>query len=86
MSESVWVQRNESNAICGVYANRQPGFAEESLPDDDPEVVAYLNPPPMPPTPTPESTLLYDHENRLRSLEGQPPLTLAEFMAKAVPK
>ena len=36
-----------------------------------------------PPEPAPEDVLLYDHENRLRAIEGAPPLTLGEFFAKA---
>jgi hypothetical protein len=38
-------------------------------------------PPPPPPAakPAPQDAILFDHENRLRTLEGQPPLTLAEF-------
>ena len=43
----------------------------------------YVPPAPAPPAPGPEGTMLYDHENRLRSLEGQPPLTLGDFIAKA---
>jgi hypothetical protein len=40
--------------------------------------------PVMPPIgPSPQSTALYDHENRLRLLEGQPPLSLGDFIAKA---
>lgn len=35
---------------------------------------------PPPPEPTPEDEVLYDHENRIRTLEGQPPLELGEFM------
>jgi hypothetical protein len=31
----------------------------------------------------PETTVLYDHENRIRAIEGAPPLTLGEFIAKA---
>ena len=42
----------------------------------------YVPPEPAPPTPTPEGTVLYDHENRLRTIEGQPPLTLADFVNK----
>lgn len=45
MSDLVWVQRDAAGAISGVYANRQPGYAEESLAANDPSVVAYLNPP-----------------------------------------
>jgi len=43
----------------------------------------YVPPPEVPPTPAPETTVLYDHENRLRVMEGQPPLTLVDFIAKA---
>jgi hypothetical protein len=35
-----------------------------------------------PPKPTPQGTVLYEHENRLRVLEGQPPLNLGDFIAK----
>jgi hypothetical protein len=41
----MYIQRNESNVIVGVYANPQPGFAEEELPDNHADVVAFLNPP-----------------------------------------
>lgn len=41
----VYVERR-SGKISGVYANLQEGYAEEELPDDAPEVVAFLNPPP----------------------------------------
>jgi hypothetical protein len=43
----------------------------------------YVPPDPVPPDPAPETTVLYDHENRLRSLEGAPPLTIGEFLTKA---
>lgn len=46
----------------------------------------YVAPPPAPPTVSTESTVLYDHENRLRAIEGQPPLTLQDFVTKLVPK
>lgn len=46
--------------------------------------VVYVEPPPspepVPPEPTPEDQILYNHENRIRELEGQPPLDLGEFM------
>ena len=42
----------------------------------------YVPPEPVPPVPTSEQTILYDHENRVRALEGQPPLTLMDFVAK----
>lgn len=40
-----FVQRNETSAVVGVYANPQPGYAEEWLEDDDAAVVAYRSPP-----------------------------------------
>ena len=42
----------------------------------------YVPPEAPPPDPPPEATLLYDHENRLRTLEGQPPLTLQDIVNK----
>jgi len=46
----------------------------------------YVEPETPPPEPSPEQTVLYDHENRVRALEGQPPLSLADFVQKLVPK
>ncbi len=43
----------------------------------------YVSPPEVPPEPKPETSVLYDHENRLRAIEGAPPLTLGDFVAKA---
>jgi hypothetical protein len=42
----------------------------------------YVPPEPVAPTATPEQTILYDHENRVRALEGQPPLSLDDFVDK----
>ena len=42
----------------------------------------YVPPEPVPPTPSPEQEILYDHENRVRALEGQPPLSIADFIKK----
>jgi len=41
-----YVQR-DNGAVIGIYAQPQPGYAEESLADDHPEVVAFLSPPPV---------------------------------------
>jgi hypothetical protein len=40
-----WVQRDASGAILALYAVEQPGMADEFLADNDPAVVAFLNPP-----------------------------------------
>lgn len=39
--------------------------------------------PTPPPTPPPEDVVLYNHENRIRTLEGVPPLTIDEFLRTA---
>jgi hypothetical protein len=42
----------------------------------------YVEPEPVPPQPSAEQSLLYDHENRIRVMEGQPPLELDDFLDK----
>jgi hypothetical protein len=44
----------------------------------------YVPPPEPPPAADDvQSVVLFDHENRLRGLEGQPPLTMEAFLKKA---
>jgi len=45
----------------------------------------YVEPEPVPPAPTQEQSLLFEHENRILALEGQPPLSLADFVSKMAP-
>lgn len=40
-----YVERDENQKICGVFANPQPGYAEEFLTAEDGELIAYLTPP-----------------------------------------
>ena len=56
----------------------QAWLADGGVPD------SYVEPEPVPPQPTQEQSVIYDHENRLRSLEGQPPLTLKDLLVKMV--
>ena len=44
---------------------------------------AYVEPETLPPQPTEGQQLLYEHENRIRALEGEPPLSIVDFIAKA---
>ena len=41
--------------------------------------------PAAPPPPTPEEEALFDHENRIRALEGQPPLAAPEGFRRRPP-
>jgi len=36
-----FIQRDQTNAICGDYARLQPGIAEEEIDEASPEFVAY---------------------------------------------
>lgn len=40
-----YVQRT-GRVVCGCFNQRQDGYAEEFLPDNDPEVIAFLAPRP----------------------------------------
>jgi hypothetical protein len=55
------------------WVEYQDWLAEGGVPDP------YV--PLTPPAPPPEDVVLYDHENRLRALEGEPPLSLDDFTA-----
>lgn len=48
----MFVQRNEQGFIKGVYASKQPGYAEEELPNTHPDIVEYNKPRPLPVDPT----------------------------------
>ena len=42
----------------------------------------YVPPEPVPDVPTAGEQLAFDHENRILALEGQPPLTVEDFVQK----
>lgn len=54
-----YVERDAQGKIKGAYNRPQPGYAVELLPDDAPEIVAFLEdqkvPPPRPKAPPPPS-------------------------------
>jgi len=59
------------------YAEYQKWLAVPNMPDP------YVPPPDVPPQPSTGQTIIYEHENRIRALEGQPPLSLGDFLAEA---
>ena len=73
------IRTADGASIPNDPANRDRAEYEQWLADGgvpDP----YVPPEPPPPEPAPETTVLYDHENRIRAIEGQPPLTIGEFL------
>jgi len=60
-----------------------PGYIQWKEAGGEPD--PYVPPVVPEPVPTPEQTILFDHENRVRALEGQPPLTSSDFLMKTNP-
>jgi len=74
-ADKVWIPNDPANVDWQAY---QAWLAEGGVPDP------YTAPPPPPP---PASfAVMFDHENRLRSMEGTPPLTMEDFESKLAPK
>lgn len=78
-----WVSRNASGTINGVFANRQDGYAEEYLDSDSAEVVAFLNPNPVP-TITKAQALLYLLSNGKTEADVEAELAKLDSYARAV--
>jgi len=72
-SDGAWIPDDPANRDRQEY---DKWYAAGGVPDP------YVEPEPMPPTPTAEQQVLFDHENRLRTQEGVPPLTLGDFVQK----
>lgn len=52
-----YVQRTNEGIVTGLFANPQPGYAEEFLADNHADVLVFLDPPPVPPPPAPPPSL-----------------------------
>ena len=50
-----------------------------------PDLYVPPDPVPVPPAPEVADAVLLDHENRLRTIEGKPPLSMADFKARFTP-
>jgi hypothetical protein len=74
--DSASIPADEGNRDWVAY---QEWLGQGGVPD--PYIVpVYVN------QPSPEQTLMLDHENRIRAIEGEPPLTMADLLAKMTPK
>ena len=73
----VVIRTADSACIPNDPANRDRVTYDEWLADGN--VPAPPPPPPPPPAVQPATAVLFNHENRLRSIEGVPPLTLGDF-------
>lgn len=70
-ADGAWIPDETANRDWQEY---QKWLEDGGVPDP------YVPPPePEPAPPPPEDVVLYDHENRIRSLEGQPPLSIGDF-------
>jgi len=50
-----------------------------------PDLYVPPDPVPVPPAPEVADAVLLDHENRLRTIEGKPPLSMADVKARFTP-
>jgi len=75
-----YVSRNTDGVVVGLYTWSQPDYATEFLPSDDPEVVAYENPPIELNLLSAEDVVFYNHENRIRAMEGKEPITVKDIV------
>jgi hypothetical protein len=73
IADSAWIPNDPANRDRIEY---EQWLVDGGVPDP------YIPPDPIQPTADPQSTVLFDHENRLLALEGQPPLTLVDFLKK----
>jgi len=78
-TDNMVIRTEDGACIPNNPANRdwveyQEWLGEGGVPDP------YVEPEPVPPQPTPEQVVLYDHENRIREQEGAPPLSLDDFI------
>jgi hypothetical protein len=83
-----YVQRN-SGVVTGLYANAQPGYAEEWLEDANAEVVVFRNPPaPFRDIPRPSFLFMMSKmgitETQVEGLIGQMPAGDARDLALIV--
>jgi hypothetical protein len=80
-ADDIVLRTGDQASIPNDPANRDWAEYQQWI-DDGGVPDPYVPPEPVPPTPTGEQSTLYDHENRIRAQEGQPPLTLVDFVNK----
>jgi hypothetical protein len=80
-NESVVLRTADGTSIPDDPANTDYMAYTQWL-DDGGVPDPYVPPEIPPPEPTNEQLVLVDHENRLRSFEGLPPLTAEDFINK----
>lgn len=70
--DGAWIPNDPANRDWVEYQNWLT-LGNEPDPYVEPE-------PPPPPPPSPEDQVLFNHENRIRAIEGTPPIVLADFL------
>ena len=76
------VIRTEDGAVIPNDPANRDRIEYEAWLEDGNKPDPYVEPEPVPPTPSAEDQVLYDHENRIRAMEGAPPLSIGDFIDK----
>jgi hypothetical protein len=76
-ADQMWIPPDPANIDRAEYDR---WIEDGGVPDP------YVPPEPPPLALTTEQEIAFDHENRILALEGLPPLTMADFIAKKIPK
>ena len=79
-TDSSVIRTEDGACIPNDPANRDWVEYQEWLEEGN-EPDPYVEPEIPEPAPTPEQEIMFDHENRLRVIEGEPPLTMEDFTA-----
>ena len=79
-SDGACIPPDMANTDYNCVDPMRPGYIQWKEAGGVPD--PYVPPEPVPPEPTTEQTLLFEHENRILALEGQPPISVGDFINK----
>lgn len=83
-TDAMVIRTADAACIPNDMANRDWVEYQEWI-DAGGEPDPYVEPEPVPPVPSAEQQILFDHENRILVMEGEPPLTFEDFLLRLAP-